>query len=488
MNILALVAGILVFGVVVFWHELGHYLAARAFGVGVHEFSVGFGPAVRTWRLFGSRWCLRPIPLGGYVQVAGMDEDADAEEGPVAGRLFSEVGLGPKVVILAAGSIMNLLLAILVWWVTLWAYGDTDTAIVVSEPVTSGLVTGVVPPGSLVASVAVDDRRLEAVAWPTDADFLAKVDDARGRGRQVVMDMVWMGERFPGVLYSPVRGETALNLRIHAVFTGEVADLAGHGPGRIVALGPWRGQDGEPLTVWHVAAAASEDALLLLAGPDGVLSDALVAREELGAWLAGGPRPAAIPEGQEVAWAHGLPGAEGLAAAASTEVEVGFLAATGEAHTLAVGRSSLAEVTGWGLERKALGGGEAFGAGLRETGTSMRLISGFLGQLFAGDKEAREGVMGPIGIFRVSAEAAKLGFDQLLKFVALLSVNLGLVNLLPIPALDGGRLFVLFISEGAKRIGKRLPRRVEGMIHTVGFIVLLLIILAVSWRDISRPL
>ena len=194
------------------------------------------------------------------------------------------------------------------------------------------------------------------------------------------------------------------------------------------------------------------------------------------------------PELRVLAWADGLAGNTGLAAAASDSVEVSYLLPSGETKNLTVGRAQLTEARGWVMDREPLGPGEAFVAGVGETGTSMRLITTFLGQLVSGNKEAREGVMGPIGIFRISAEAAKMGLDQLLKFVAMLSVNLGLVNLLPIPALDGGRLFVLLIAEGAKRVGAQIPRRVESMIHTVGFIVLLLIILVVSWRDISRPL
>ncbi|MCH7493676.1 site-2 protease family protein [bacterium] len=179
MSILPLIQGILVFGVVVFIHEMGHFMAARAFGVGVHEFSLGFGPALRTWNFGGTRWCLRPVPLGGYVQVAGMEGEDEGE--PAKGRLFVDIALWQKVVILAAGSIMNVALALLIWWATLFAYGAGDTVIVVAETVRSELVLGTVPSGSLVAAVAVDDRRLEAVAWPSHQEFLAKVDDARAR-------------------------------------------------------------------------------------------------------------------------------------------------------------------------------------------------------------------------------------------------------------------------------------------------------------------
>jgi len=98
--------------------------------------------------------------------------------------------------------------------------------------------------------------------------------------------------------------------------------------------------------------------------------------------------------------------------------------------------------------------------------------------------EAGQGVVGPVGIFNFTAEALKIGWIYLLQLLAILSINLGIINILPFPALDGGKIFFLTL-EGIFR-KKVIRQEVENLIHTIGFIILILLILAITFRDILR--
>ncbi len=131
--------------------------------------------------------------------------------------------------------------------------------------------------------------------------------------------------------------------------------------------------------------------------------------------------------------------------------------------------------------------GEAILAGLRETGRviglTARAIFDFFGGLFS-TRQTTGNVTGPVGIFFLTSAVASQGLKSLLPFVALLSVNLGIINLLPIPALDGGR--ALFISL-ERLLGRKIVRvQIEALIHNIGFFLLLLLILIVTYKDIVR--
>jgi regulator of sigma E protease len=93
-------------------------------------------------------------------------------------------------------------------------------------------------------------------------------------------------------------------------------------------------------------------------------------------------------------------------------------------------------------------------------------------------------VTGPVGIAQLTGEVAKAGLSPLLEFAAFLSINLGIINILPLPALDGGR-FAFVLLEWVRR-GKRVPARVEGFIHMVGFALLIAFVVAVTYGDIIR--
>jgi regulator of sigma E protease len=93
-------------------------------------------------------------------------------------------------------------------------------------------------------------------------------------------------------------------------------------------------------------------------------------------------------------------------------------------------------------------------------------------------------VAGPVAIAQLTGEVAKAGFSPLLEFAAFLSINLAIINLLPLPALDGGRIVFLFLER--VRRGKRVPPKIEGLIHMIGFAMLIAFLLAITYQDIIR--
>lgn len=127
----------------------------------------------------------------------------------------------------------------------------------------------------------------------------------------------------------------------------------------------------------------------------------------------------------------------------------------------------------------------AFGAAVTETGKTIAATVDFLGSFFKRlftTGEVAEGVSGPVGIFSATAQATALGFTYILQIIAILSINLALLNILPFPALDGGRgLFV--VLEGIVR-RKVVREEIEGVIHAVGFLLLLLLVAVITYRDI----
>jgi regulator of sigma E protease len=110
----------------------------------------------------------------------------------------------------------------------------------------------------------------------------------------------------------------------------------------------------------------------------------------------------------------------------------------------------------------------------------------FLKALVSGNREAREGVGGPLAIAKIAGETAQQGTYKYMEFLAVLSMNLALLNILPIPALDGGRILFLFVDGGLRLIGRRIDPQREAVVHMAGFAVLLFLILMITAQDLGR--
>ncbi len=134
------------------------------------------------------------------------------------------------------------------------------------------------------------------------------------------------------------------------------------------------------------------------------------------------------------------------------------------------------------LERVAYPVWEAIPLGFRATYNTVRGMFMLIGAAIGGELPFQ--VSGPIGIYQETAQVARSGLEQLIEFTAFLSINLFLVNLLPLPALDGGRLIFVLIE--ALRGGKRVPPEKEGLVHAIGFVLLIALMLVVTFMDYLR--
>ncbi len=390
---IAWLAPIVVFGLVVFVHELGHFLAAKAVGVYAPRFSIGFGPALFRKRIGETEYVLAALPLGGYVRMASREDEAIA---------FLEGGSEEKV----------------------------------PEVGANGLP---VPPEH--ARAPGKDWDPEAMKpfgpkpVPEHRWFESKPLAARlmillaGVTMNVLLTLVVSTAVFAGY------GRATVQPVIDSVIAGRPAEAAGLRRGdSIVAVG------GVPVAAWPEVVdrigRAADQTLAIEVVREGTRRTVEV-RPQL------------------------------------TEV---FDSATGRAEKL--GRIGAAPRIG----REPVTFPEAVSGGWRATWGMAGLVVGFVGQLFSGGVSASQ-VGGPIAIAQTSIEAARNGMEAFLSLLAFLSVNIAVLNLLPIPILDGGQI-VLQLLEAAK--GSPFSLRTREYILRAGLVAILAIFALVMFNDLTR--
>ena len=376
----------LVLGVLVLAHELGHFITAKRNGVGAEEFGFGFPPRLvgtykdktgkRRW-VFGNKeieeeikdreetiYSFNLLPLGGFVKITG-ENGAEGDEAKQDEKNFSNKSIWIRFKILAAGVIMNMILAVVLFSLAFWMglpeimeEDNTDASI----PVT---ITIVVPDS------------------PADKAGLQAGDN---------------------VISTTVEG----GIKVNIFSIKQLQDIIKDKAGEEITFG-----------IQHPKG-------------DGITNMKMTPRQN-------------PPEGE---------GATGIGLAKTVVVKHGLI--------------------------------ESAKLGVETTYRMTKMIFEFLGKLIASPftKESVAGdVTGPIGIAKMSGQAAALGLAFLLQFTAMLSVNLAVINILPFPGLDGGRIFFLLIE---KIKGSPLNQKIEGNINTIGFFLLLGLMLLVIVKDVFR--
>src|SRR5580692_12448 len=423
----------IVLGIMIFVHEWGHFAAAKLCGVRVDVFSLGFGP-----RLFGMKrgdtdYRISALPFGGYVRMAG---DNPLEERTGAGYEFLSRPRWQRVIIAIAGPMMNFLLALVILWGIFWRLGipsptfEHQTADVVAVPQTMS-PTGVQPGDRIIA--------VNGVPTPTWKKVYSEYEKARP-GSSITFAVLRSGANqiitatTPEHLASPdnLFGFPPLAAVIAEVDAGTPADRAGLKPGdTIIAM------NGKPVITWQQLVEGVHQS-----GGRSIQFGVLRDGQQLELDIT--PMQGTDLEGQPV-W------------------QVGVLPNTDEDYE----RQSFLEA-----------GKDAASS----TVSGMRQIGQVLVGLFSGKVSIRQ-LAGPVGIARISGEAAKRGLPTLLEFMAVISLNLGLLNLLPIPILDGGHILLLAI-EGILR--RDLSLAVKERFVQVGLVFLLGIFAFVMYSDILK--
>lgn len=440
-------ATIVVLSVLILVHEFGHFFAAKSVDIEVPRFSLGLGPRVWGFRVGETEFVLSALPLGGYVKMAGMEEGAELEGGAAeprdtgsepSPRDFEAKPLWARAWVVSAGVIMNLLFALLVFIGLALAYGeriDPTTRVAIHPPEAEALAPlAAVPFGAQIT--AVGERPVES--WDEIREALL-----RAPSQPLTLHFA---DASP-VTFTPPPGETGrlalLNtLRpLHPAVIGLVqpgmpAERAGIEPGdRVVSAA------GQPVRSW------SEFEEVIRARPGQPL---VLELERAGEPL----RIETTPEEARELNAE------------LQRVPVG---------KLGVGRELE-------LIREPLGVGASIARGAQATwGTSTMIVS-FLGDLITGRASPRN-LGGPIAIGQLSGEAARFGAESFLHFMALLSINLAILNLLPIPILDGGHL--MFMAVEAVR-GRPLSLEQRMRLSHVGLIIVIGIMVWAMTNDVLR--
>jgi regulator of sigma E protease len=392
LSTVAIIVTIGVFAAIIVFHEFGHFIMAKLAGIPVYEFALGFGrPVLLSFKWRGTQYSLRPIPVGGYVRIAGMEPDENVPNG------FDKKPIIARLAVIAAGAGMNFVLAIILFWIMGLAFGKvtgytTELARVMSgtPAAAAGLQVGdklvfAEPIAPEAAKAAV--RAVSSPPQPMSLESLRKV--ISGRPGKPIELVVKRG-----------RGYLAFRITPAAEQQQELQEVGGRHPRPAGLLTRF-------LRLLHVRVPPGKTRIVTkTVGLIGVVFEDIRASKGF-----------------------------------LDSVRDGFVDAYQTTATL-------------------------IGA----------LVLTVVGKL-------PPAVGGPVQIGEIMTESFRVGWAQFLMWSALISVNVGVINLLPIPALDGSRL-VFIIIEGIRR--RPIDRRKEAIVHLVGFALLLMFLAFVTFRDVVQ--
>ncbi len=423
----------------IFVHELGHFLVARRCGVVVEKFSLGFGPKIIGFKSGDTEYLLAAIPLGGYVKMKGEDYEESSIKEPGS---FAGADVKHRIAIAFAGPLFNFLFAVAIYVVVY----------MVGVP-TLGLVTGEIRDESpaLVAGIQTGDKIVgingeDVQFWD---QLQKKVHASPGKSMQFKVErdgklldftITPISEEITNMFGEKENvgliGITPMVQNISYIKEGSSAETAGLQIGdRLIDV------DGTTIRGWGDLRLAAVDK------PGQELSFTVI-RDEQEVVLK------LTPESKVTKDEEGK------------NVEIGVIG-------IGMGGEMISEEYG------------LFGAikrSINETGRLIYMIALSIKKLIVGSVPADQ-IGGPILIFQIYGEQAEQGFNQLIRITALLSINLGLLNLLPIPVLDGGHIF-FFLIEMIK--GRPVSERNRERAQQVGIFMLISLMVFAFYNDIMR--
>ena len=432
-----LLSFLFVLGVLVFIHELGHFLLARWNGVRVITFSLGFGPKLLKVQRGATEYCISAIPLGGYVKMAGENPD-DPRTG--ADDEFMAKSKWQRFQILIAGPVMNILLAvvllalILMRGATVLAHLDQPAVIGVVEPGSPADKGGILPGDTITRFGTSNVRTWEHLEMAVASRPEFEVDVTLTRNGT---------EQHLKVRPALTKLVTRNNTRFEVGTIGVLPDIYPH----VVSL-----VAGKPA---EAAGLKAGDIILAIDGERMVSSSQVLK---------------AIPEKP-----------------ADKPIEF-RLRRDGVDQTIAVtpykegDRTLVGVVPGDAIRSYKPTPIEAIGMSVERNIEMAGMILNTLKDLVTGQASPKQ-LMGPIGIAQVSGESAQAGWLALLGLMASISLNLGLLNLMPIPVLDGGHIFIMAIETISRR---DFSLQMKEKMLFVGFVLLMTLMVTVIYNDLTR--
>ncbi|MFH1659552.1 MAG: RIP metalloprotease RseP [Pseudomonadota bacterium] len=444
-----LAAFLVVLGVLIVVHELGHYLAARLCGVKVLRFSVGFGRML--WRkrlgIDQTEWAISIFPLGGYVKMLDEREGAVAEKD--IHRTFNRQSVGKRSIIVAAGPLANFALAILLYW-AVFMHGSEELLPVLGAP----------PIGTPAAMAAiVNGEQVRAV----DGQPVATWNDLRWVLLQKAIDQ-------ESVALEVVNERDEIAVRhLYLAAAGE----QGWEGDALERLGVRFYRPDLPAVIGKVVTNGVADRVGLLPG-DRVLS---IAEKDVFSWydLVAIIRDSAtksirleVERQGEIVAVDLVP--ESVMERGQTVGKIGVAVADGPKP-----RREVKTFISYGMV-------EAAGKALDETWDKSIFSLVMMGKMLTGEVSWKN-LSGPVTIADYAGQSARLGLDYYLKFMALVSISLGVLNLLPIPVLDGGHLLYHVLEVVMRR---PLSERAMEIGQQVGMSILFALMAFAFFNDLTR--
>jgi regulator of sigma E protease len=425
----SLFAFVFVLGVLIFVHELGHFLMARRIGVRVLTFSLGFGPRLIGFRRGDTEYCISAVPLGGYVKMAGETPE-DTRTG--ASDEFLSKTKWQRFQVLVMGPVMNLALAVIVMALVL--YQGAQVALYEERPT---VVASFLPDSpAKQAGLQIGDHIVGIDGETTDTWQKLQLVVLGKANRRVMLTVERDGKTIDIPVQVTARGKFEVgDLGILPVIRPVVNDLERDSPGQQSGLQP---------------------------------GDIILAAD--------GERFVTNPRLVEIIRAH-----------PNTPIAL-EIQRNGEKKTISVtprpvdGAAKIgAHLT---VESRMVNPGivEAFKLSLQQNWEWTTLILKTLGGLLTRNTSVKQ-LMGPVAIADLSGTAAEQGWLPLFSLMAMISLNLGLLNLMPIPVLDGGHIAILAM-EGVSR--RDFSMKVKEKMLLAGFVLLLMLMVTVIYNDLTR--
>jgi regulator of sigma E protease len=458
--LISIIALIVTLGILVTIHEFGHFWVARRCGVKVLRFSIGFGKAAKTWvGKDGVEYVIAPIPLGGYVKMLGQEDTTVTGSKEIAEDerdvSFAHKPLWQRMAIVAAGPAANFLLAIFVYWIIHMGFGVSGVAPVVRDVVEgSPAAEAGLRQGDEI--LAVDG--VETIFWnQVTLQMLSRMGETgvleltvepadSAATREISIPIVaWLGNETEP---NPVSSLGIVQLQIPA----RIADVI---PGGRAAQGGLQYGDeilavnGEEIRGW------SHWVRVIRANPELTL-DVTVQRGDETVQLQLTPSVSELDDGTAIG-------------------QIGAY----------VQDTSFADLVPPGMQREIRYGAiSAIGPALKETWDKSVFVLDSVKKMIVGLISVKN-INGPITIAQVAGETASYGLDIYLGFLALLSISLGVLNLLPIPVLDGGHLLYYTIEAVIRR---PVPERIQAWGLQLGLLIISGIMMLAIYNDVSRLL